>query len=117
MNLLLKANLIIILFLSLIDLKGQTVFRPGYVITNNNDTLRGLIDYRNETKSATTCVFKESETSTAKEFKPFDIKGYGFTDNKYYVSKNVKSKDQEIPLFLEYLVNGEYRFVLLRNGF
>jgi hypothetical protein len=106
MNLLFKVTLIFVLIFSLIDLNGQTVFRPGYVITNNNDTLRGLIDYKNETKNATTCVFKESETSLAKEFKPFGIKGYGFTDNKYYVSKNVKSDGKEIPLFLEYLVNG-----------
>jgi len=106
MNLLIKLNLIFVLLLSLIDLNGQTVFHPGYVITNNNDTLRGLIDYRNDTKSAATCVFKESETSTTKEYKPFDIRGYGFTDNKFYVSKNVKSKGQEFPLFLEYLVNG-----------
>lgn len=106
MNLLFKGNLIFLLLISLIDLKGQSVFRPGYVITNKNDTLHGLIDYKNETKSATTCVFKESEASVAKEFKPFTIEGYGFAGNKYYVSKNIKSAGEEIPLFLEYLVNG-----------
>jgi hypothetical protein len=106
MNLLLKVNLIFVFLLCLIDLKCQTVFRPGFVITNGNDTLKGLIDYRSQTRSATLCVFKENEGSVANEFQPFSIKGYGFTGMKYYVSKNIKSGGKEIPMFLEFLVNG-----------
>jgi hypothetical protein len=106
MNLLLKANLILVLLLCLFDLKGQTDFRRGFIITNNNDTLHGLVDYRGEARNAKRCDFKESETSAVKEFNPFEIRGYRFTDGKFYISKKIKLKDGEINVFLEFLVNG-----------
>jgi hypothetical protein len=106
MNLLLKVNFCFIFLLCLINLKGQTNFRPGFVITNENDTLRGLIDYRGDIRNSQSCDFKDNETSVVKEFKPFDIKGYRFIDSKFYVSKTVMSNGQEVKLFIEYLVNG-----------
>jgi len=106
MNILLKASLFLIIFLCLTDLKGQTDFRPGYVITNENDTLHGLIDYRGDARNSKKCDFKDKRSSVVKEFLPFSIKGYRFDDGKFYISKNVKSNGKEIQLFLEFLVNG-----------
>jgi len=107
MNLLLKVNLCFVFLLCLFELNGQTNFRPGYVITNENDTLRGLIDYRGDVRNSKSCDFKENEASVVKEFKPFGIKGYRFTDSKFYVSKTVITNSMEVKLFLEFLVNGK----------
>lgn len=106
MNLTLKAVLFLLILCSLYDLKGQTNFRPGYVITTDNDTLKGLIDYRSETRNSKKCDFKEAQNSAVKEFLPFSIKGYRFTDGKFYISKSVNINNTEIQLFLEFLVDG-----------
>ena len=106
MNLLLKVNLCFIFLLCLYDLKGQSDFRPGYVITNESDTLHGLIEYRGDTRNAQKCVFKKSPATVVKEFKPFDIQGYRFNESKYYVSKTVVVNGARTNLFLEFLVHG-----------
>lgn len=95
MKLLLKINLCIILLLCLLNLNGQTNFRPGYVITNSNDTLQGLIDNKGDVKNAKNCEFKESADAKVKEFKPFGIKGFRFKDDKYFVSKKRQSQWRE----------------------
>lgn len=85
---------------------AQTDFRPGYIITNKNDTLHGLIDYRGDARNSKICVYKENETSASKEYLPGQIKAYRFLESKYYVSKNISGNEIKKELFLEFLVNG-----------
>lgn len=89
---------------------SQSDFRPGYIINNNSDTIRGTIDYRGDLLMGSLCRFKGSD-GTVKEYLPTDIKSYRFTDSKFYISKQVKSK----YVFLEYLVNGKLRVYYLRD--
>lgn len=97
----------ILLFLcSFLGLRAQTNFLPGYITTNEGDTLKGLIDYRSDSRNARVCVFKPTSEASMQEFLPFSIKGYRFNDGKYYVSREVTLDGQPTPLFLEYLVNG-----------
>ncbi len=91
------------LLLSISELKAQTDFRPGYVITNTNDTLRGLIDYRGAVRNSKRCDFKESQESAVKEYLPGDIKAYRYIDSKFYVSKKT---GEDNWLFLEFVLNG-----------
>ncbi len=93
----------LIFLLCFTELKSQTDFRPGYVITNENDTLHGYIDYRGSARNAKKCDFKKDEQSETKEFNPGEIKGYRFIDSKYYISKEA---GKGYFLFLEFLVNG-----------
>jgi hypothetical protein len=88
------------------DLMAQTDFRPGYVNTNENDTLHGLIDYRGDSRNAKICVFKENETSASREYLPGQIKAYRFLESKYYISKNIPVNETKKDLFMEFLVNG-----------
>lgn len=100
-------TLLTLLFLCLfIALKAQTNFLPGYIITNEGDTLKGLIDYRSDARNARICDFKLNSDSPLQEFLPFSIQGYRFNDGKYYVSREVTLGGQKVSLFLEYLVNG-----------
>jgi len=112
----LKITLSILLFLCLYDLEAQTDFRQGFVITNQNDTLKGLIDYRGDTRNSKRCDFKSGENSPVKEYLPMDIKAYRFSDNKYYVSKKIKSDGLEKQLFLEFLVDGIAGLYYYVNG-
>ncbi len=106
MTLLLKVCVLFFSVLFFTDLTAQTDFRPGYIITNENDTLNGFIDYRGDTRNSKRCEFRETENGVSREFLPFTIKGYRFSDSKYYVSKTIKTEGKEFPLFLEFLVNG-----------
>lgn len=102
---------------------AQKDFRPGYVVTLQNDTLRGLINYKGDTKSALECSFKTTETAETQTFKPDQIKGYGFPAEKSYESLRAKiinrkfnditNKFEEIPVasqpevnFMHLLVKG-----------
>jgi hypothetical protein len=106
MNLFSKATLVLFILLSFYDVQGQTDFRPGYIITNGNDTLHGLIDYRGDARNSKRCDFKEEKNSVTKEFLPFSIKGYRYNTGKFYISKSIQFNGKEIQLFLEFLVSG-----------
>lgn len=85
---------------------GQTNFRPGYYITWENDTVRGLIDYRGEVRNSALCFFKKDETSAPLRFGPDEIQAYRFTDGKYYISQTINLQGEDKKVFLEFLVNG-----------
>ncbi len=80
--------------------QAQMDFRKGYVITNDNDTLKGYVDYR----TLEICSFKETpENKDHKTFMPGEIRGFGFEFNRWFVSKTVNANDN---FFLEILVRG-----------
>jgi hypothetical protein len=82
--------------------QAQTDFRQGYIIKNIGDTLHGQIDYRASVRMATVCVFK-SATGEVTSYKPEDILGYRFKEEKYFVSKKIDDNFY----FLEFLIEGK----------
>lgn len=48
-----------ILIASATSLFAQFDFRPGYVVTSENDTLHGLIDCKGNKANARKCVFRQ----------------------------------------------------------
>jgi hypothetical protein len=106
MKLFIKATFLLLFIGCFLNLSGQTNFIQGFIITNDNDTLKGLIDYRGDVRNSKRCEFKEYENSPIREFLPFSIKGYRYTDSKFYISKNVLTNGKEFPIFLEFLVDG-----------
>ncbi|WP_165041768.1 outer membrane beta-barrel protein [Dysgonomonas sp. ZJ709] len=93
--------------LSIGFINAQSNFKQGYIITNDNDSLIGLIDFRTDKSNSNVCRFKESETSKVQTFYPSDIAKYRFVDEgKYYVSREIIIKDAPRKVFLEYLVQG-----------
>lgn len=101
-----KTAFVFLFLLCLYNLHGQTNFIPGFIITNENDTLHGLVDYRGDSRNCKRCDFKENINSPTREFLPFSIQGYRFNDSKFYVSKNVLIQGKVEPVFLEFMVNG-----------
>ena len=99
-----------VLLLPISWLYAQTDFRPGYVITNSNDTLYGEIDYRGDMLMGQVCKFRSSERDIV-SYTPYDIAAYRFIDNKYFVSREVLGK----RVFLEFLIKGQVNIYYLRN--
>ena len=95
----------LLLVLSYGILHAQSNFRLGYIITNENDTIVGLIDYRTDQMNAQACTFKKTKTSPVETYSPGQITGFRFTeDGKYYVSGEIVSNSAIV--FLEYILQG-----------
>ncbi len=91
----------------ILSLAGQNNYKPGYIITNDKDTLYGLIDYRTDFQNSQECHFKNDNSVSKQVFFPGRIEGYRFTENgKYYTSGQINLNGKDITIFLEYLVQG-----------
>ena len=87
--------------------KAQSNFRPGFIITNEMDTISGLIDFRSYEMNARICRFRLPDIGRENIYHPGDIYGYRFTDDgKYYVSKDIEIESKQEKVFLEYLIQG-----------
>lgn len=98
--------LIFAMFMSFTPIIAQSDFRLGYYITNDLDTVFGLIDYRGEIRNFRICIFKKDENSIQQEFKPGEIHSYRFIDSKYYISKYIPIGNSNTLVFAEYMLNG-----------
>jgi hypothetical protein len=46
---------------------SQSDYRKGFIITNKQDTIYGLIDYVSPSSNAQTCFFKRSESAVVEK--------------------------------------------------
>ena len=65
-----------VMLLGILPLKAQIDPQAGYIITNENDTLRGIIDYRTDAKNSRSCLFVADGETEYKEYLPNEIKCY-----------------------------------------
>lgn len=99
------------LFLTTGLINAQSNFVPGYIITADEDTIYGHIDYRSYKAMNTRCIFKAAD-NTITEYLPNDIQAFRLTDSKYYVSKKVGLDH----FFLEYLIKGKVDIYFIRDN-
>lgn len=101
-----KLTFSLILLTISLNLKGQNSgFLNGYIITNSNDTIVGLVKYVNQVpyRVLVDIKFKENEESKTKVYPPNSIKGYK-ADNKIFHSlQNPEFGGNE---FMELVING-----------
>lgn len=101
--------LIVIFFLLLVvssQVSAQTDLRKGFVITLANDTIAGLIDYREGERIYNSCNFRVNQGSETVRYLPNQLVGYGITGEQFFQSKGD-------TLFYEVLVSGKvdlYRY-------
>ncbi|MBO4663939.1 MAG: hypothetical protein J5663_05955 [Bacteroidaceae bacterium] len=90
-----------------ITMSAQENPERGFVITNDNDTIYGMIDFRTDDINAQQCYFKSDNTDEYKYYYPGQIVGYRFMRNgKLYVSKELEYDGLMHQLFAEYMVKG-----------
>jgi hypothetical protein len=65
---------------------------PGYVVTNNRDTLRGFIENRSKKSDYKVCYFRKGIKEKSTAYTPNDIIAFGLTNLKYYETITVKDK-------------------------
>ena len=96
--------------------QAQSVFKNGYIITNQNDTINGLVDYRGEIRNMRVCKFKKDERSDVQTYMPGSIKGYRFTEGKYFISKYIETKSFTDTVFVEFLLKGVSNLYYYNNA-
>lgn len=104
-----------ILTLSL-GVNGQFNYKPGRIVTSNNDTLSGLINDGGGIKNSKYCQFKADKQSETKKYYPQDIKSYLFLGDKYYSSEVIPYKKDSLALFCDMLLVGKISLFYPRIG-
>ena len=88
-------------------LSAQDNFKEGYIIKNDGDTIRGLVDFRTVRLNNKQCRFRLTESSDIATYLPGEIAGYRFSkEGKYYVSREIELDSVKQTVFLEYLLSG-----------
>jgi hypothetical protein len=94
---------------------AQVNFEPGFIINNEGDTIKGLVDSRGYIKNSKVCNFKDLSEENSFEYEPGEIQAFGFTNGKFYVSREIVIDEDTSTVFLEYLVDGIMDIYYLRN--
>ena len=55
---------------------AQGRWKPGYIVTDGNDTLHGTMAYTEKAKAPKTILFKNDKTGLEKHYKPGEIKAF-----------------------------------------
>lgn len=87
-------------------LLAQHDFQKGYIITLKQDTIHGFIDNKNNRQLSRNCLFKLSQEAKPQKYAPGELKGFRFSDGKYFVSREIEDEGENKLLFVEYLVDG-----------
>ena len=107
-------SIAIALFVSLVT-NAQVNPKEGFIITNQKDTIYGMIEYRTNPINAEQCVFKANDASEYVTYTPGQILGYRFKESgKFYVSKKFDNKEE---FFAEFLVDGIMNLYRREKGF
>lgn len=88
---------------------GQKDFRIGFIVTNENDTIQGQLDYRSNSKNYESCIFKDEQGE--KEYYPNQIRGFGYNNDKFFSSQIIEGS------FVEVLVIGDLNLFRSKEKF
>jgi len=110
-------SLTLLALISLLTIHAQNNYIPGYIITNNKDTINGLIECGPDSQNSKSCHFKSAMTDSLQSFLPDQIAGYQFTTKvkNTYVSKSVTINGTYKTSFLESLVQGKISLYCLED--
>ena len=86
---------------------AQKDFRPGYIIKNSTDTVRGFLAYKSGKNSNEGCAFRETRKGASSNYTVGDLQGYGIFGDRLYRSitlPNDSIKNRKV--FAKILVQG-----------
>jgi hypothetical protein len=106
MNLKKYIILSLLLLQPLLVISGQKFFKPGYIVTNKNDTIRGLVSLQTKSDYSKMCSYMDSEKKEKKIYTPEEISSYRIENKMLFQSKEIEINKVKTRVFLEYLVNG-----------
>ncbi len=102
-----KLLLFLIALSTSFQLNGQYNYRDGFIVTQEKDTLWGLIKDRGELGNSKACVFKLNKKTKAQKYYPREISAYGSLRDKYYRTGRVDFKGERRYVFINVLLEGD----------
>jgi hypothetical protein len=96
----------LIIILVVFQSKAQQ-FEPGYVITLEKDTIKGVVLVGDHVVNVQRCVFKETSSSAETTYAPSDIFAYGTRAGRFYRSFSRPTEGVEHRIFVERLYSGK----------
>jgi hypothetical protein len=96
---------------------AQSDFRKGFIVTHDKDTVFGFADFHDGVKAFSSCNFKRTENGESQTYKPADILGYGFVDDRHFVTRSVPANGGAEEVFMEVMVEGPVTLFRLRETF
>lgn len=120
-----QSILILFFFLVAHATSGQIDFRPGYIVKNGNDTIRGYVAYRGDKKNYSDCAFREKAKGEVVTYSPEDIMAYGIDGEKSFRSMELpKDAPKQGKVFVRVISEGyadlyrhEKVFLLKKEGY
>ena len=106
----------LLLSISFLSTWAQVNPQEGYIITLQQDTLRGIIDYRAEQRNTRQCDFKKEGTQEFVTYKPGEIESYSIPNaNAFYKTLTTKIDDRDSTIFASCLVRGAMNLYRIAN--
>ena len=91
-----------------VQMHAQVNPKPGFIITNHGDTIRGNIDFRTNEKLAKQCEFWANGSNEGQIYKPGDIEAFRFdSGGKYFVTRRLNVNGEPELYFAEFMVQGK----------
>jgi len=100
-----KTILLISLALSFSSL-CYSQFREGFIITNDNKTTYGYINFEGSIINSDRCEFRSQPDDETQIFKPGEIKAYRFNNSKFFSSMEIPVNNVPKTVFIEWLIKG-----------
>lgn len=111
-----KKIVLLLCLLAVITVKAQTNPQPGYIITNENDTIRGTVNYLSDIRNMHGCHFRADGAEDFQIYKPGEIRGYRLMNNGiFYVTRTFMVGNKEETIFAEYLLQGGVSLYYVRD--
>lgn len=100
------------------SLQASNSFKEGYYISQEGDTINGLVKVQPREQLGIKCLFKSDHAGTLQELEPNGILGYGFVGGKVFRSKTLKyTSEVEKLVFFELLLSGRLNLYRYRDRF
>lgn len=119
-------KLFLAIFLVSVTLTGtfaQGDLRPGYIITQSNDTVFGQVVYREAFSRFERCAFLHQNEAKPRSYAPAELRGYGVKGSRHYLSRplpldtgSVKNTFAEIAVFGKARLLSAYERLFLDLG-
>lgn len=104
-----------LLFQSIISLSGQGIYRPGYIVDNDLDTLRGLVYDGGDMANSSECKYKVTENGKVSKYSPGEIESYHLDNYRFYKSMKLPLDKDSVDVFAEFPVDGLADIFYFRN--
>ena len=111
-------TILLSLLFSILPSMAQVNPKPGYIITNSGDTIRGILDFRTNKILAHKCLFQANGENEYKTYRPGDIECFRFDHNgKYFVTRRFNLYGDPQLYFAEFMVQGKMNLYCIADDY